>query len=101
MPKNSKVLLRTSELCRLANMPAETIISFVEYGIVEPSGKGPEEWEFEIYVVSIVKKAYRLQRDFDIDMNSIALVMDLLDKLERLETDNKNLKQRLNRFLAD
>jgi chaperone modulatory protein CbpM len=90
------------ELCQMVNIPAQTIIEYVEYGIVEPSGRDsgrPNDWEFDLYVVNLVKKATRIQRDFNIDMEGVALVMDLLRKTEKLEADNRMLRQRLSRFL--
>ena len=67
--------------------------------MIEPTGDLPEEWVFDIQIVATVKRAIRLQKDFDIDTPSTALVIDLLGELERLRTENKMLKQRLNRFL--
>jgi chaperone modulatory protein CbpM len=104
MPNREDACCRIDELCQIVNMPTQTIIKYVEYGIVEPSGHSsgkPSDWEFDLYVVNLVKKATRIQTDFDIDMEGVALVMDLLKKMERLETENRMLRQRLNRFLED
>ena len=104
MSNSKDAYCRIGELCEMVNMPVEAIIEYVEYGIVEPSGRSggrPNDWKFDLYVVNVVKKATRIRRDFDIDMEGVALVMDLLAKMERLETDNKMLRQRLNRFLDD
>jgi len=101
MAREIEIPLRMEELCQQAEVTVETIVGLVEYGIIEPSGDRPKDWVFDIYLVSVVKRACRLQRDFNIDLSGIALVLDLLDQLEKLRAENKMLEQRLKRFILD
>ncbi|MBN4073830.1 MAG: chaperone modulatory protein CbpM [Gammaproteobacteria bacterium] len=90
--------LTLKEVCEIADMPTEVLITIVEEGVLEPSGALPNEWSFDIYMLSIAKRAARLHRDFDIEWASIPLCLDLIEELEKLRSENKSLKQRLQRF---
>jgi len=82
------------------NINEERVLELVEYGIVIPaSGEHAQEWLFNVDAVSTAKKALRLHRDLAIDWADIALVLNLLDEMEELRSENEMLKQRLNRFL--
>lgn len=97
--------LSTQEICRLSNINTQTVIEIVEYGIIQPEDNGsrkrPEEWTFDPHVVSTAKKAVRLHDDLEIDWAGIALAIELLEELENLRKENRQLTQRLQRFLHD
>jgi chaperone modulatory protein CbpM len=99
MKISSEECICSADLCDLVSISANQLSELVEYGVIDPSEGLSGEWNFSIQVISTVKRAIRLQQDFDIDTASTALVIDLLDELEQLRTDNKMLKNRLNRFL--
>lgn len=89
------------DLCASANISANYMLELVEYNIAVPiTGAQPQEWQFNIATVKLVNKAARLHRDLDIDWADIALVLNLLEEIETLKNENKQLKQQLNRFLA-
>jgi len=48
----------------------------------------------------VVNKAIRLHRDLEIEWADIALVVDLLDEIDQLENENRQLKKQMNRLLA-
>lgn len=95
------VRLTLEEVCEAADLPTEVLIEIVEEGVLEPKGNTPEEWTFDATMLSIVKRATRLHRDFDIEWTSIPLLLDMLNEMEQLRSENKLLKQRLNRFLME
>jgi chaperone modulatory protein CbpM len=96
-----KVELTLEEVCEIAEMPTEVMITIVEEGILEPEGASPNEWSFDTYMLTIAKRASRLHRDFDIEWTGIPLYLDMIEELEKLRTENKTLKQRLGRFLLE
>ncbi len=95
------VELTLQEICEIADVPTEVLITIVEEGILEPKGASPSEWCFDSYMLNMVKRACRLHRDFDIEWTGIPLYLDMIDELEKLRTENKTLKQRLGRFLLE
>ena len=92
--------LSIGEVCASARAPAETIITIVEHGIVEPKGHVPEEWLFEPFMLMRVRKALRMQRDLELEWAAIALALDLLEQLKEARADNRRLRQQLDQLLA-
>lgn len=90
--------LNLQELCQATLVSAEIVIEIVDHGIVEPSGRTPEEWTFSPPMVVTTRKALRLHRDLEINWAGIALAVNLLNELEQLRDEKKMLEQRLNRF---
>ncbi len=95
------VELSLEDICELAKLPTEVMITIVEEGVLEPKGEAPEEWCFDCYMLSIAKRAVRLHRDFDIDWSGIPLYLDMINELEKLRSENRTLRQRLGRFLLE
>ena len=87
-----------NELCEITVLPKDAIIEIVEHGIVEPQGREPESWLFDMHMLVTTRKAVRLYRDLEIDWSGIAFALSLLDELEQLREENKCLVMRLNRF---
>jgi chaperone modulatory protein CbpM len=74
----------------------------VQYDIARPvAGTSIEDWVFDANAAHWLKKALRLQRDLDLDWVAVAMLVDLLRERERLDRENRRLRQRLGRFLAD
>lgn len=95
------VELSLEEVCEIAELPTEVLITIVEEGILEPGGDTPDEWCFDCTMLNIAKRAARLHRDFEIEWSGISFYLDMLEELEKLRVENKRLQQRLSRFLQD
>lgn len=89
------------ELCESAHLPTEYLVELVQYNIVLPiAGAEPQEWQFSIAAVTRVNKAARLHRDLEMDWADVGLVLDLLEDIEQLKSENEQLKQQLSRLLT-
>ena len=86
-----EVVLSLSELCRASRLSAERVIELADEGIVEPIGRSPESWRFRGISLQRIRCAQRLEEDLGVNTAGVALVLDLLDELERL-------RARLGRF---
>lgn len=86
-----EVVLSLAELCRASRLPAERVIELANEGIVDPIGRGTETWRFRGVSVQRIRCAQRLEEDLGVNTAGIALVLDLLEELERVQT-------RLSRF---
>jgi len=87
-----------NELCEITVLSKDAVIEIVEHGIVEPQGREPESWQFDMHMLVTTRKAVRLYRDLEIDWSGIAFALSLLEELEELREENKCLVMRLNRF---
>ena len=83
-------ILTLGELCRASGTHADWIISLVEESIIEPHGDKVRSWRFSGVSVVRARSALRLERDLGLNLAGIALVLDLLEELERLRTQAIN-----------
>jgi chaperone modulatory protein CbpM len=72
------------ELCRACDAREEDVRAWVDEGALEPEGARPGEWRFTSAALPRARTAARLARDFEIDARAIALVLELMDELDRL-----------------
>lgn len=95
------VELDLNDVCDAVELPRNTFIKMVEYGIVEPRGETLTEWSFDLTMVSIARRAVRLRRDLKLNWSAVALVIELIEEREQLQAENELLNQRLQRFLQE
>lgn len=75
--------LSLAELCVQLAIHAEGIIELVEYGVATPeAGSTPQDWRFSSQASRRAARGLRLARDLRINVEGIALALDLLDQLE-------------------
>ena len=72
------------QLCDTCSVETEYVISLVEQGCIEPTGVEPSAWCFSGVTIKRVQKAKRLQRDLGINPAGVAMVIELIDEIERL-----------------
>lgn len=82
--------LTLTELCRACDTSAEWIISLVEEGILDPLGDKPSHWRFVTSNLRRALRAQRMQQDLGVNLPGIAVALDLLDEIERLESKLNN-----------
>lgn len=95
------VICDAQELCRAVSISEPCLVEIVEHGIVEPKGGSIIDWIFDTQAITLVKKAVRIQHDFELDWSATALAIDLLERLEQLNIENEYLRQRLGRLESD
>jgi len=83
--------LTLDELSSACSVRVERIIELVDEGILEPTGRDVHEWCFPGPSLGRARVAMHLQRDLDINLAGVALVLDLMEELE-------SLRARLRRF---
>ncbi|MDT8398964.1 MAG: chaperone modulator CbpM [Pseudomonadales bacterium] len=83
------------ELCQSLQADADFIVQCVDYGIAEVEGETREQWKFSTLALVRIQRAYRLQRDLDINFTGLGVVLDLLDDVEALRAQRNTLEKRL------
>jgi len=81
------VELTLGQLCELAGVHAELAITLVEEGLIDPLGDlagGPAQWRFSGPTLGRLQGILRLHRDLDLDLGGAAMVLDLMEEVERL-----------------
>lgn len=92
------VQLDMRTLCQEADITADCVIEIVEHGIVEPSGRTPEEWVFDDRAPLTLKRAVKLHDQLALEWEGVALALELLEEVQQLRSENSMLRQRLGRF---
>lgn len=73
------------DICRALGSPAEKLVEMVEYGVVEPvRGRNAQDWEFSAEALKRTRIAMRLQRDLQINLEGLDLVLNLLEEVQLL-----------------
>ena len=85
--------LNLDELAQAVHLRAEMIVEMVEYHLLEPEGQSPTNWQFDDINFKRAKIAASFHRDLEVNLQGIALALDLLDKIDRLEQRLKTLKR--------
>jgi hypothetical protein len=92
VPGQEKLTL--DELSRLVDLHPEMVLRLVDLGLVDPEA-GEPDWLFQNTAVPRIWKIKRLHRDLGINWAGIAVVLDLLDRIEELEHEIAWLRQQL------
>jgi len=85
-------LVTFTELCQSCDVASDVVAEMVEIGILEPAGGGPGDWRFQGSSLRRAATAARLQRDLGVNLAGAALVLELLERIERLEARLRALK---------
>jgi len=94
-PGTVYTVYEVSELC---DVTLERVVAFVEFGVLHPQGRRLEEWRFPSHAILQARRAQRLQRDLELDLAGLALVMELLEDIAELRREVLRLRAQLARF---
>lgn len=83
---NEQVTLSLTEICQACSCHREWVVELVSEGVLDPLGARPEDWHFPANSLSTAQAARRLQQDLGINLQGIALVLELLDEVESLRS---------------
>jgi chaperone modulatory protein CbpM len=72
------------ELCRMCQVGPEIVMEMIDEGIIEPRGEVKGNWRFRGYEIHRLQVTLRLKQDLRVNTPGAALVLDLLEEIERL-----------------
>ena len=81
---DTATLCTVEELCLACNVEANWITELVEHGVIEAIGQVSAEWRFTSLTIVRIAKAKRLERDLNLNVSGLAVVLDLLDEIDDL-----------------
>ena len=81
---DEQVYYSLKDVCHVCGCPTEWVVALVEQGVLHPTGGARQMWQFPGSSLHTAMKARRLQQDLDLNLSSVALVLDLLEEIESL-----------------
>ncbi len=76
--------LSIDELCTACQISIEFIQELEAYQIIRRRDPAHEQFQFDMAELRRIQTALRLQRDLEVNLAGVALVLDLLDELDEL-----------------
>ena len=73
------------ELCRSLQTEQQFVIELVEHHVLNPQGNSYMEWRFDSHNFKRAKTAVSFYRDLEVNLNGIALALELLDQIDELK----------------
>ena len=96
---DDEISFTLAELSKVCDIHAEKLLAMVQEGLIEPQGDTREitqmHWRFSGYALHRVQIALRLERDLNINLEGVAMVLDLLDEVRDLRERVRLLEYQL------
>jgi chaperone modulatory protein CbpM len=73
------------DITRFCSVRREKIVELVSEGIIEPVDRTNQDWRFPSRSLSRAGRAVRLESDLEINLHAVAVILDLLDQIDRLQ----------------
>ena len=84
---DQKTTLNFEEVCRAIQAEDHLIIQCIEYHIIQPKGSSKTNWQFDNIALKRARLARNFYYDLEVNFEGIALLVDLLERIEALETE--------------
>ena len=83
------------EICELSGLSATDLRDLVDRGVLAPIDPGARTWTFSADRLVVARSAFRLRKDFGLDLEGLALTVSLLERVRELEGELRELRARL------
>jgi chaperone modulatory protein CbpM len=83
------------ELCQSCRISSAELYELMEYGALRPVAGNRDRLVFGAEWVVPLREAARLRRAFDLDLFTVGLILDYLNRIEALEHEVKSLRAHL------
>jgi len=99
--------ITVEQLAELTGLSPELLRELVDYGALmgtnahapvdakPPDVQISEQWSFAADCVVAVRTARRLRDDFDLDPNALSVALMLIERIQKLETQLRELRSQL------
>lgn len=93
---SEKTFLDMPTVCELCGCSINLLLEMIKYDIIRPSMQTTSgNFLFDTQTVTKLKIVLRIQRDFDLNLSGLALVMDLIKERDMLLERNALLERHL------
>ena len=89
---DARETVTAAELARLCGLSSAELDELVEYGALAPLPAAQSQRVFSAECVMSLRTAGKMRVDFDLDLFTVAIVLDYLGRIEILERELKSLQ---------
>jgi MerR family transcriptional regulator, heat shock protein HspR len=87
-------LLTLEELAHATRLHPDLLESFVDFGLLEPVRRDDRRLLFDMEAVLRVRAIQRLRRDLGVNLSGVAVILDLTERLRRMQQELEWLRSR-------
>jgi chaperone modulatory protein CbpM len=91
---NTTGLCSFQQLVEVSGLSSDDLRELIDIGAIEPA-EAANQTMFRLESIVIARKARRLRDDFELDISGLALALQLLQRIDRLENELHSLAARL------
>lgn len=92
---------RMDQFCEVCGVHHSVVNELVREGVIHPENDQGDSLVFSYRAVKRFKRAYRLQRDLDLNMSGVVVSVDLLEEIDRLKAEVSRLRIHLSALDTD
>lgn len=85
------------DVCQTCDISEELLLEMMEQGLFNHHARSLETTKFNLKMLSRIQTARRLQRDLDINLAGVVLILDLLDEIAELRDEVSVLQRHVDR----
>jgi chaperone modulatory protein CbpM len=86
--------LSLAELADLSRLSEADLLELLECGVIAPIGSAADRPSFGAECLIAARAASRLKEELDLDAHSVAVVLALLERIRRLESQLRGVEAR-------
>lgn len=75
------------EVCHRYSIPEKLLMEMVEQGLFPNQPTDPKKIEIDQKALRRIESAFRLHRDLGINLPGVALALELLEKIEKMQSE--------------
>ena len=81
---HENIIYTTRAICHTHKLNTDTINEMVSWGIAEPKGNNPDNWQFTQHDYERIERALRFRKELEINIPGAALTLNLLEEIQNL-----------------
>src|SRR5579872_2169613 len=89
------------KLAELSGLSEAELQALTEYGVFHPRDPAAAELHYRADCITVARTASRLRHDLELNMEGLAMVLNLLERMRGLEAQLQDLQARLPRHISE
>ncbi|RTZ48161.1 hypothetical protein EKL30_04205 [Candidimonas sp. SYP-B2681] len=79
-------------LVQVSGLTNDNLLDLIDAGVIKPANDDPANYSFPVSCIVLARTARRLRDDFELDSEGLALAVNLLQRIEALQSELHELR---------